>query len=93
MGAAGLTSRWLTGTAHRCAFPRHTPSCLLAVTGGPAEKNGRHDRFGVSWQIIPTALMRLMGDKDPAKAGRVVQAMLGMQKLDIAALERAYAGS
>jgi predicted 3-demethylubiquinone-9 3-methyltransferase (glyoxalase superfamily) len=37
--------------------------------------------------------MRLMGDKDPAKAGRVVQAMLGMQKIDIAGLERAYQGS
>ena len=47
------------------------------------------DRFGLSWQIIPTRLMELMSDPDPARAARVVQAMLGMQKIDIAALERA----
>lgn len=47
------------------------------------------DRFGLSWQIIPTQLLELMSDPDPARAARVVQAMLGMQKLDIAALERA----
>jgi len=50
------------------------------------------DRFGLSWQIIPTALPRLMGDPNPEKAGRVTQAMLQMRKIDIAALERAYAG-
>ena len=50
------------------------------------------DRFGLSWQIIPTALPRLMGDPDPEKAGRVVQAMLQMSKIDVAGLEKAYAG-
>jgi predicted 3-demethylubiquinone-9 3-methyltransferase (glyoxalase superfamily) len=50
------------------------------------------DKFGVSWQIIPETLGRLMNDKDPAKARRVMQAMLGMQKLDIAGLTRAYEG-
>lgn len=50
------------------------------------------DRFGLSWQIVPTALMRLMGDGDPAKAKRVTEAMLKMQKFDIATLERAHAG-
>ena len=60
-------------------------------TGGKQKQCGWvEDPFGVSWQIIPTALMRLMGDKDPAKAGRVVQAMLGMTKIDIAGLQRAY---
>jgi predicted 3-demethylubiquinone-9 3-methyltransferase (glyoxalase superfamily) len=49
------------------------------------------DKFGVSWQIIPTALGELMGDKDPDKAGRVMQAMMQMSKIDIAALKRAYA--
>ena len=50
------------------------------------------DRFGLSWQIIPTALPRLMGDPDPEKAGRVMQAMLQMGKIEIAGLEKAYAG-
>ena len=50
------------------------------------------DRFGLSWQIIPSALGRLMGDKDPAKAGRVMQAMLQMKKLDVAKLQQAYEG-
>ena len=47
------------------------------------------DRFGVSWQIVPSVLGSLLGDKDQAKAGRVMQAMLKMKKLDIEALRRA----
>lgn len=47
------------------------------------------DKYGLSWQIVPTALGQLLGDKDPEKAKRVMQAMLQMSKIDIAALERA----
>ena len=47
------------------------------------------DRFGVSWQIIPTVLYRLLSDPDRAKAGRVMEAMLKMKKLDVGVLERA----
>jgi predicted 3-demethylubiquinone-9 3-methyltransferase (glyoxalase superfamily) len=47
------------------------------------------DRYGLSWQIVPTALPRLLGDPDPAKAQRVMAAMLKMGKLDIDELERA----
>jgi predicted 3-demethylubiquinone-9 3-methyltransferase (glyoxalase superfamily) len=65
----------------------------LSAGGKHKQCGWLEDRFGVSWQIIPTALMRLMGDKDPARAGRVVQAMLKMEKIDIAGLERAYSGS
>ena len=50
------------------------------------------DKFGVSWQIIPTALPRLLSDPDRARAGRAIQAMLGMKKLVIADLERAADG-
>ena len=47
------------------------------------------DRFGLSWQIIPSALPKLLGDPDPDRARRVMQAMLQMKKIDIGALERA----
>ena len=49
------------------------------------------DRFGLSWQIVPNALPRLLGDPDPGRAQRAMQAMLQMRKLDIAALEAAAA--
>ncbi len=48
------------------------------------------DKFGLSWQIVPTILGKLMSDPDPVKAGNVTQAMLQMKKIDIAALQRAY---
>ncbi|AKV01596.1 3-demethylubiquinone-9 3-methyltransferase [Labilithrix luteola] len=51
------------------------------------------DKFGVSWQIVPKILKDLIGDKDPAKAGRAMQAMMGMKKLDITALKRAHEGA
>ena len=66
----------------------------LTSDGGAESRCGwLKDRFGLSWQVIPKALTTLMGDKDPARAGRVVQAMLGMSKIDIAALQRAYDGT
>jgi predicted 3-demethylubiquinone-9 3-methyltransferase (glyoxalase superfamily) len=49
------------------------------------------DKYGVSWQIIPSALGQLLGDPDPRKSQNVMQAMLQMTKIDIAALKRAYA--
>ncbi len=50
------------------------------------------DRYGLSWQIVPEMLIRYLGDPDPAKAGRVMQAMMQMVKIDIATIERAYRG-
>jgi len=50
------------------------------------------DRYGLSWQVIPSALGRMLGDNDRAKANRVMQAMLQMDKIDIATLQRAYDG-
>jgi predicted 3-demethylubiquinone-9 3-methyltransferase (glyoxalase superfamily) len=65
---------------------------FLAAGGKESKCGWLVDRFGLSWQIIPRQLLELMSDPDPAKAQRVVQAMLGMQKIDIAALQRAHAG-
>jgi predicted 3-demethylubiquinone-9 3-methyltransferase (glyoxalase superfamily) len=58
--------------------------------GGRKDRCGwLQDKFGLSWQIIPSALPRLLGDKDPAKAQRALQAMLQMDKIDIKKLEDA----
>ena len=48
------------------------------------------DKFGVSWQIVPDILIEMLQDKDTEKSKRVMQAMLGMKKLDIGGLKRAY---
>jgi len=59
--------------------------------GGRTDQCGwLQDKFGVSWQIIPNVLMKLMGDPDPAKATRVMKAMLQMTKIDIQRLQQAY---
>ena len=50
------------------------------------------DKFGLSWQVVPNILPKLLTDPDASKSQRAFQAMLGMKKLDIAALERAFAG-
>ena len=58
--------------------------------GGEEQRCGwLEDRYGVSWQIVPTILPRLLTDKDPEKAQRVMKAMLAMDKIDISVLERA----
>lgn len=65
------------------------------TSGGGAESRcgWLKDRFGLSWQIIPAPLGRMLGDKDPARAKRVADAMLAMNKLDISVLQRAYDGA
>jgi predicted 3-demethylubiquinone-9 3-methyltransferase (glyoxalase superfamily) len=63
--------------------------------GGPKEAQQCgwvKDKYGLSWQVVPTALVEMMKDPDKEKAGRVMEAMLQMKKLDIAELERAYEG-
>ena len=62
---------------------------LLQGGGTPSRCGWLRDRFGVSWQIIPRKLFGLLNHPDKDKAGRALQAMLGMQKLDLAALENA----
>lgn len=59
--------------------------------GGKTERCGwLKDKYGLSWQIIPSALGRLMGDNNAAKAQSVMKAMLQMDKIDIARLQQAY---
>jgi predicted 3-demethylubiquinone-9 3-methyltransferase (glyoxalase superfamily) len=62
----------------------------LSEGGEKSQCGWLKDKYGLSWQIVPTALGRLMGDKDPEKASRVMQAMLQMDKIDIKKLEEAY---
>ena len=63
------------------------------LEGGQAQRCGwLTDRFGLTWQIIPKRLNELLADQDRALAGRAMQAMMGMIKLDIAKLEAAHAG-
>ena len=65
----------------------------LLADGGAAERCGwLKDRFGVSWQIVPTALPKYLGGSDAAGARRAMQAMMGMVKLDIEGLRQAYEG-
>jgi predicted 3-demethylubiquinone-9 3-methyltransferase (glyoxalase superfamily) len=65
----------------------------LCADGGQAVRCGwLRDRYGVSWQLVPTALPKYLGGSDREGAARAMQAMLGMIKLDIAALKRAYEG-
>ena len=64
------------------------------TAGGEESRCGwLKDRFGLSWQITPRALGELLGDPDPAKSRRVMEAMLKMNKIVIADLERAHAGN
>jgi predicted 3-demethylubiquinone-9 3-methyltransferase (glyoxalase superfamily) len=50
------------------------------------------DKFGVSWQIVPKQLSEMLSDKDTAKSGRAMKAMMGMRKLDLAKLQSAFEG-
>jgi predicted 3-demethylubiquinone-9 3-methyltransferase (glyoxalase superfamily) len=66
----------------------------LLANGGQAERCGwLKDRYGLSWQIVPTALPKYLGGADRAGAQRAMQAMLGMVKLDIEGLKKAYEGA
>jgi predicted 3-demethylubiquinone-9 3-methyltransferase (glyoxalase superfamily) len=65
----------------------------LLQDGKPEQCGWLKDRFGVSWQIVPTILLEMMSDPDRAKAKRVADAMMKMVKLDIARLKAAFAGN
>ena len=63
---------------------------LIAGGGSPGRCGWLKDRFGLSWQIVPNALERMMSSGDPASSRRVMQALMQMDKLDVNALQRAF---
>ena len=76
-----------------CETQAEVDSFWSKLTGGGGEESQcgwLKDKYGLSWQVVPTALGELLGDKDAEKAGRVMQAMLGMKKIDIEGLRKAY---
>ncbi len=64
----------------------------LTAEGAPSQCGWLKDKFGLSWQIVPRALGELMSGPDPVRSQRVMKAILGMTKIDIAELWRAYEG-
>jgi predicted 3-demethylubiquinone-9 3-methyltransferase (glyoxalase superfamily) len=74
-----------------CADQEETDHFWDRLTEGGQESQcgWLKDRFGVSWQVVPTALMDALGDPDPGRAQRAMQAMLGMKKIDIGEIRRA----
>lgn len=77
-----------------CADQEEVDRYWEALTAGGAESQcgWLKDRYGVSWQIVPSILSSLIAGPDPEGSQRAMQAMLGMRKLDIAALQSAYEG-
>jgi predicted 3-demethylubiquinone-9 3-methyltransferase (glyoxalase superfamily) len=69
-----------------------TWDALLADGGQESQCGWLTDRFGLSWQVVPQGMGKVLGGADPAGAARAMNAMMGMVKLDIAALEQAYRG-
>jgi len=68
-------------------------NALIAGGGAPVECGWLKDRFGLSWQIVPSILPAMLADPDREKARRVMEAMLRMVKLEIEALQKAYDGA
>jgi predicted 3-demethylubiquinone-9 3-methyltransferase (glyoxalase superfamily) len=64
----------------------------LSKGGSKSQCGWLQDKFGVSWQVVPPGLDKMLSDKDPVRADRVMQAMLKMRKLDLKTLKRAYKG-
>ncbi|MGE0221725.1 MAG: VOC family protein [Acetobacteraceae bacterium] len=85
---------WAMSLSVDCADQAEVDRYWAALSDGGAEVQCGWvtDRYGVPWQIVPSALPRMLADPDPEKAARVMQAMMGMVKLDVAALQQAYDG-
>jgi predicted 3-demethylubiquinone-9 3-methyltransferase (glyoxalase superfamily) len=80
----------------RCETQEEIDSYWAKLIEGGGEPNAcgwLKDKFGLSWQVVPSVLGTMLQDKDPARAGRTMEAMMKMVKLDIAALKKAYDGA
>ena len=77
-----------------CKTQKKVDEYWAALTAGGSESQcgWLKDKYGLSWQIVPTALPKLLKQKDPRKAKKVMEAMLKMKKIDVAKLEKAAAG-
>jgi predicted 3-demethylubiquinone-9 3-methyltransferase (glyoxalase superfamily) len=64
----------------------------LSEGGEESQCGWLKDKYGLSWQIVPTVLSKMLKDKDPQKSKRVMEAMLQMKKIDIQTLKQAYEG-
>jgi predicted 3-demethylubiquinone-9 3-methyltransferase (glyoxalase superfamily) len=82
----------LSISARDAAEVDHYWSALLANGGSEGQCGWLTDRFGVSWQVVPDGLGKVISDPDPASARRALQAMMQMKKLDLAAMRAAAQG-
>jgi len=94
-GGPGFTHSPATSISVLTEDQAETDSLWEALVDGGAEGQcgWLEDRFGISWQIVPEAMPRMLADDDRESAGRVQQAMMKMGKIDIAQLEAAFRGS
>lgn len=65
---------------------------LISGGGRPSQCGWLKDKYGLSWQVVPTEVIELLTDKDPAKSERAMAAVMGMSKLDLQTIRRAHAG-
>ena len=89
----GLEVEFVPGDWRHGVDPALVEEKLTADGGQESHCGWLKDKFGVSWQIVPTVLIEMLQDKDSEKSGRVMKAMLQMQKIDVKTLKEAYAGS
>jgi predicted 3-demethylubiquinone-9 3-methyltransferase (glyoxalase superfamily) len=94
-GGPGHPFSWAVSFSVSCADQAEVDRYWAALTDGGEESmcGWLQDRFGLSWQIVPTRLVELLADPDPERAGRAMQAMLGMRKIVVAELEAAADGA
>ena len=94
-GGGDFKFSWAVSFVVRCETQAEVDRYWASLVEGGGEHSQcgwLKDRYGLSWQITPDILIEMIHDSDPVKAGRVMQAMMQMGKIDIAALQTAYAG-